>query len=432
MKLIQTQTLSSTASSVTFSGIANTFTDLVITVSARDTAGSQGIAVYARFNGDTGSNYTSRYLYGSGTAAGGGNNAAGAFMYSLGYYDASTETANTFGNAQIYIANYAGSTYKTVSVEGVEENNGSNAYQGITAGTWASTAAINSVTLYASTSFAVGSTFSLYGVTNSGLTAPTVKATGGTIYQTANNVYHVFTASGTFTPTQALTADILVVAGGGGTSFSDNVGGGGAGGLVGFTAQALTTTGYAVTIGAGGAGSGNQFNLGGNGANSQFGALTAAIGGGAGSATNSNAASGGSGGGGGGYSGHTGGSGTAGQGNAGYTVPSNTTLGGGGGGAGGAGTASGGGVGSSAYSTWGLLTGTGQNVSGTAYFAGGGGGALYAAGYGGPGGYGGGGQGSGSGANSSIGNGYANTGGGAGGGWDTSKSGGSGIVIVRY
>ena len=99
------------------------------------------------------------------------------------------------------------------------------------------------------------------------------------------------------------------------------------------------------------------------------------------------------------------------------------------------GNAGNGGVGTSTYSSWGLATSTGQNVSGTVYFAGGGGGGSYpynGEGSGGTGGYGGGANGyTGFGGGS---NGSSNTGGGAGGAGEGAftSNGGSGVVIIRY
>ncbi|NBQ97859.1 MAG: hypothetical protein EBU12_06490, partial [Microbacteriaceae bacterium] len=53
---IASTTLGSAASSVTFSSIAATYTDLVIVVQAAVTAGS--IALRMQFNSDTGTNYS--------------------------------------------------------------------------------------------------------------------------------------------------------------------------------------------------------------------------------------------------------------------------------------------------------------------------------------------------------------------------------------
>ena len=97
-----------------------------------------------------------------------------------------------------------------------------------------------------------------------------------------------------------------------------------------------------------------------------------------------------------------------------------------------------GGVGTSTYSSWGAATSTGQNVSGTYYYAGGGGSAMAyssptGAGQNPVGGYGGGGRGFAYGTNSWSGQaGTANTGGGAGGNNGNGYAGGSGIVIIRF
>jgi hypothetical protein len=61
------------------------------------------------------------------------------------------------------------------------------------------------------------------------------KATGGTVVVYDGYYYHSFTSSGTFTPLQNITCDILIVAGGGSGGFGNGGGGGGAGGLLAFT-----------------------------------------------------------------------------------------------------------------------------------------------------------------------------------------------------
>ena len=64
---IATQTLSSAAASVTFSSIAGTYTDLVLVTSIRKS--TTGVSAYLRANNDSGTNYSTTYLYGSGTSA---------------------------------------------------------------------------------------------------------------------------------------------------------------------------------------------------------------------------------------------------------------------------------------------------------------------------------------------------------------------------
>jgi len=252
--------------------------------------------------------------------------------------------------------------------------------------------------------------------------------------QTGTYWYHAFRTSGTFTPATSLNADVLVIAGGGGGGGGNNDGAGGAGGLLAFTSQSLTATSYTCTVGAGGVGAANAHGL--TGSDSQFGALTLVKGGGGGGSVGY---SGGSGGGNGFDQTGAAGAGTSGQGFAGGPGQNSPPdyYGGGGGGSAEAGNTDGnghGGDGLSTYSSWGLATSTGQNISGTVYFAGGGSGAGQATSTSRPGGDGGGGRGAGSSGLATAGT--VNTGGGGGSGGNsagnTPGSGGSGLIIVRY
>jgi hypothetical protein len=161
--------------------------------------------------------------------------------------------------------------------------------------------------------------------------------------------------------TVPITINYLVVAGGGGGGSSggnnaETGGGGGAGGMVtGTTGLAFATT-TTVTVGAGG---GNRAA----GSNSQFGSISASVGGGKGERAFNAGGNGGSGGGGGSPS-FAGGTGTSGQGNAGGTGVSN--LGGGGGGKGGAASGATGGAGSASSITGSSVTyATGGTGGGT-------------------------------------------------------------------
>jgi len=367
---IQTQTLSSNSATVTFNSISQAYTDLRLIISAKTV--SSGAQISATINGDSGSNYSRTILWGSGSSAG-SNRDTSATSWNMDYYG--VVTTGQFNTNITDLMSYSNTNvYKTMITRAGNSSNGLEAQVAL----WRNTAAITSITLnIGGGGFATGSTFTLYGIANADIGA---KATGGVITYDNTYYYHTFGASGTFTPKQSLTADILVVAGGG---SGGNVygGGGGAGGLLGFASQSLTATGYTVTVGAGGAGyDGNGYGA--NGGDSQFGALTLVKGGGGGGGNaGGNGATGGSGGGSsGGNAPGTPGSATSGQGFAGGSGNSNGSGFGGGGGGGGAAEAGNtdaiyeGGDGVSTYSSWGLVTGTGQNVSGTVYYAGGGGG----------------------------------------------------------
>ena len=150
------------ASSIDFTSIPATYTDLLVKLSSRNT--STGGAIYLRFNGST-SSYTVRYLEGNGAAASSGTDSTYLYVSEL---NTSSTTASTFSSADIYIPNYAGSTNKSVSADSVSENNATTAYAGIYAGLWSNTSAITQVTLYPSANtFAQYSTAYLYGIKNS-------------------------------------------------------------------------------------------------------------------------------------------------------------------------------------------------------------------------------------------------------------------------
>lgn len=143
--------------SVSFLNIPQNYTDLIIKVSARDTNANGEF--YLRFNGST-TNYTDRWVYGTGSAVGSTTNTKlDFFLNSSGY------TANTFGNTEIYIPNYTSANYKSTSGDSVQENNAAASYALLDAGLWSDTSAITSVNLIpAGGTFAQYSTFHLYGI----------------------------------------------------------------------------------------------------------------------------------------------------------------------------------------------------------------------------------------------------------------------------
>ena len=431
--LLERIELNASAASVTFSNIPQSgYTDLKVVHSIRHSRSDVTSTTQIKFNGSS-SNLSCRYIqgYGSGVVSG----SSGSYIFNDS--PANSSTANTFGNGEIYIPNYTGSTNKSVSWDAVTENNATSANAYLVAGLWSNTAAITSIELssLSSDNFLANSTFSLYGLAAVG-TTPTIapKASGGSIYTDGTYWYHAFRATDVFTPQITLSCDAIVIAGGGGAKTNSSSGGG-AGGLLALTSQLISTT-QIITVGAGGAGSSDNQQENNKGTNSQIGSLTAAVGGGGGIGRNYSAGTyinGGSGAGatsGGGQQAVFG-TGTSGQGNNGGTATNSAGEygSGGGGGAGavggnGTGSAGGaGGAGSNTYSSWASATSSG--VSG--YYAGGGAGGGQSTSGNASGGAGGGGS-----SNSNGGNGVTNTGSGGGAGISNGGSGGSGIVIIRY
>lgn len=441
---LQSISLTSATSTVTFSNIDQTYTDLVLVASTRSLYNGTNDALFITINGDSSALYSRTEMYNSSV---GRASSETAFKYH-GKIAGATSNAGTFGTSTINFMNYSNATtYKTLIARcGMADSTYSEVK--MSTGLYRSTSAITSmaITSESGTSFVAGSTFDLYGI-NSG--AP--KAMGGDLVTTDGNYwYHTFRSSGTFLLQQPTSVDYLVVAGGGGGgSGASSGGGGGAGGYrtsIGGSTLSVSAASYTVTVGAGGSGGTSSTGAGTQGSNSTFSSITS-TGGGYGSSQQApgsvtNGGAGGSGGGAGGYGGGggtglTGGAASpSGQGNAGGNGAPGPTNYQGGGGGGGAGA-----VGANAVTVTGGNGGNGlaNSISGSSVtYAGGGGGGTNEVNTGfGTGGTGGGGRAgywNGSSVTAAV-AGTANLGGGGGGAGSngaTGGAGGSGIVIVRY
>ena len=164
--LIASQTLASAASSITFSSIAASWTDLRLVVSY--TMSASGSWVNCRFNSDSATNYSATLLI----ANGNGGGQASAAVTSLTYLRLG-DWYNGIGNSttipemiQLDIFSYAGSTYKTCLENFSGDNNGSG-NTAVQVGLWRNTAALTSITLTSqngSETFKIGTTAQLYGI----------------------------------------------------------------------------------------------------------------------------------------------------------------------------------------------------------------------------------------------------------------------------
>jgi hypothetical protein len=446
MTKLATTTLSTSAASVTFSNIPQTYTDLRISVSGRTTGGvgdSSELGTISFGFGSTSYTYSERIFGANGTAAYSTSNSVAATSQPIYWLNGSGSTASIFASVNIDIPNYTSNNVKNFSYETAPEYNDTTLRLMLGGVSTTKTDPVTDIILTAGqTAFAQHSTFTLYGIKNARQTAGnSIKATGGNISFDGTYVVHTFNTSGTFTPSVPILADYLVVAGGGGGGGIVGGGGGAGAGAIGAYSLAGGTS-YTVTIGAGGAGSASGDASSSDGSNSIFYNATVNGGGGGGSHIGGNVGqvgrSGGNGGGGapGNASSYNGGSsnqsaitGATIYGNAGgvSSTGDNPYRGGGGGGGGAAGIS-------------GETSGNGGNgfsssISGSSVtYAGGGGGSFYNGSPAGTGGTGGGGAGS-SGTTMSGTAGTANTGGGGGAGGSTGYpggAGGSGIVIIRY
>ena len=149
---IATNTLGSAASSVTFSSIPNTYTDLVLIIK---TGSSAPTSAYVEFNSDTSALYSDTYISGNGTAASSARNTNHAYFGSI-------YSTNLSDSIIINFMNYNNTTtFKSFLSRSNEAGNQVAAWVGL----YRSTNAISSMTLYSGgNQFASGSTFNLYGI----------------------------------------------------------------------------------------------------------------------------------------------------------------------------------------------------------------------------------------------------------------------------
>jgi hypothetical protein len=157
---IASTTVTSTTSSVVFSSIPSTYTDLII---ISDLRAATNASLSIQFNSDTGTNYSYTVLDAEGTALQANRqtntSAIQVASWSIGLGSTTIPTtaithinsySNTTTNKPVISRSGAINASDTVSVD-------------IFVGTWRNTAAISTVTLNANT-ITVGSVFTIYGI----------------------------------------------------------------------------------------------------------------------------------------------------------------------------------------------------------------------------------------------------------------------------
>jgi hypothetical protein len=155
---IATTTLGSAATSITFSSIAASWTDLRLVFVGKSASGNCDLNL--TFNGNTASNYSQTAIAGSGASAA-SSNTVSATAISLSRYNALTTNVSLY---ELDVFSYTGSTYKTTLSSASSDANGSGSIEK-DVGLWRSTAAINSLTITTtSNTYAIGTTATLYGI----------------------------------------------------------------------------------------------------------------------------------------------------------------------------------------------------------------------------------------------------------------------------
>lgn len=157
---IATTTLSSAASSITFSSISSAYTDLILILVPKANTGDYVRCRVGNGSLDTGSNYSTTYLGGNGSAI-----FSGRYSNITNFniqVESTVPTAEFTSNNIIHFQNYSNTvTNKTILFR---SNKAETALeQGV--GLWRSTAAINIISvIFNDHNFAIGTTASLYGI----------------------------------------------------------------------------------------------------------------------------------------------------------------------------------------------------------------------------------------------------------------------------
>ena len=145
----------SAVSTITFNSIPATYKSLQVRFNLVTTAGYN---FDIQFNGDTGTNYASHYLIGTGSAVSPFGTASATMLKVI------TNTAGTYPTVGIVdVLDYANANKnKTIKAISGQNNNTVNGEVGVYSGVWLSTSAITSLTFVTTSTFT--GTISLYGV----------------------------------------------------------------------------------------------------------------------------------------------------------------------------------------------------------------------------------------------------------------------------
>lgn len=175
---IQTYTLNNSQTTVTFSSIPQTYTDLVLMISARtdrnDQANRPTDLIKVTYNGSTASYYSDTVLASSSSSTPFSYKEPNQGFLAVGAIPGAQSTSGQFGTSVFYIFSYSDTnTYKTMLARGDNATSvgSGNYYMGAMVGFWrgstgSSTEAISSIALspYVGPNFVANSTFTLYGI----------------------------------------------------------------------------------------------------------------------------------------------------------------------------------------------------------------------------------------------------------------------------
>jgi len=158
---IATTTLASATTTITFSSISSSYTDLVL-VGKILVASGGAQSFLMKFNGDSSDLYSLTRLYYNGVGAAGADATNTSTQGFAGIVDSSGTITNG-STIEFQIYDYANTT--TFQTSFCRTDNGtSGIYQSFYGHTWRSTAAVNSISIITSNNMVVGSNLTLYGI----------------------------------------------------------------------------------------------------------------------------------------------------------------------------------------------------------------------------------------------------------------------------
>jgi len=155
---IASTTITSSTASITFSSITGTYTDLRLVIVNTSVTGNN--IAYIQLNSDTGTNYSSTYIYGDGSSAQSSREVSQT-------YNTLASSGSNVSFPQLWtidLLSYAGSTFKTSLATMANDRNGSGATE-YSVYLWRNTAAITSILIGTIVNnFGTGTTATLYGI----------------------------------------------------------------------------------------------------------------------------------------------------------------------------------------------------------------------------------------------------------------------------
>jgi hypothetical protein len=166
--LIEEIVAGSSDTTITFSTIPQTYSELRLTGDARHVYADVATSLLVRFNGDTGANYDGQGLYGVDDIVGEPSLSAQTSLIP-GYISAATAPAGVSTSFEIVMPNYSGITFNKTAMTRLNHKRGTangSYFTTVHSGFWRSSSAITQIDLLGggAGAFLTGSIFRLYGI----------------------------------------------------------------------------------------------------------------------------------------------------------------------------------------------------------------------------------------------------------------------------